>query len=760
MKLQRINYAEAVIEPFFDGSDSNRPDNRISPLSHYRIHSSNPAAVFATQEWCGVEISMNGGAPAWMELERDWDLPIEGFDKLRICSAVPAAVTETIRAQVDGRWQTLCEALPGTDASGERDYPLSGSHLEKLAIRLEHDGSQDRGVLYKWIGLTNTHRERDMLSLTSYYPADWPDYLLPEGDFVPHLGLCFDGAELDAIRRRALDGPLAKIYANLKAEAAAHLNDQPEGDIGTYVPHPDNRWARTRDLHKPGHHETMAVLAFVGLIEKNPDMMKMAVRMALSAAHCTHWTEGEVMGALNGSPWHHRSFTEEGFCRGCALVLDWAGGWLTDHAKEAIVDAIVMKGLPRLDSDFHRMEYIRTMNQGIVFSSGRIFGLLACAQFYPRYKNRIDEAEADLWEMIHDYVLPDGGTPEGPGYWNYTFVHVMPILYALARYHGKSFRESMTPVLAKTGLHGLSQLSITGDGSHTLPVNDAGCGPYSPLLLAAYHKLTGREDYAKLLSLTLQNHNAHGMDALNLLLLSPDGIPTPEKYVQEGYIALPDLGQVRMIRGDKDHGRIGLSFFTGMADVGHFHMDKGSFILETEAEALLIDRGTLPYSHPDNSTAQMPEYHNLLFPELSGARVRQIPTREGAYLVRSSFEDGRFEAVGDITRAWTDGRILENTRRIVSEDGRIYDFCDTMVLAEAAPVCFLLHTLCPCAVEGDGVLVHGAHADVRIAPVGWTPAQVECVPFGVNGSLQPVWRICLRTAAAMEHRICTRVTVI
>ncbi len=760
MRLQRINYAEAVIEAFFDGSDSDHSTHRISPLSHYRITASDPASVFAEQSWCGANLTMNGGAPAWIELERDCGVPIIGFDRLRIFSAVPTTVFETIRAQVDGQWQTLCEHLPGTDLSVERDYPISGNRLEKLSIRLEHDGSQDRGVLYKWIGLTDTARESAMLALTSEFPPDWEDMLLPEGDFEPRIGIYFDNNELESIRRRVREKPLREIYETLRNQAEAHLNDEPEKDIGECIPHPDNRWARTRDLQKTGHHETMIVLAFVGLIEKHPAMMKMAVRMALSAAFCTHWSEGGVMGLLNGAPWHHRSFTEECFCRGCALVLDWAGGWLTSHGRETILDAIIMKGLPRIESDFKRMEYIRTMNQGIVFSSGRIFGLLACAHDYPRYKNQVLEAERDLLEMIDGYVLPDGGTPEGPSYWDYTFSHAMPILYVLSRFHGTSFRDSMTPVLEKTGLHSLMQLSVTGNGAGSMPVNDAGKHCYSPVLMAAYASLTGREDYANLMALSMNVVKATGMTALNLIILSPETVPNVENYVQEGHFSLPDLGQTRIIRPDETCGRIGLSFFTGMADIGHFHMDKGSFILETQKEALLIDRGTLPYSHPDNMLAQMPEYHNLLFPELSGTRVRQKPTREGAYLVRSTYENGMFEAVGDITRAWTDERILKNTRRIVSKDVRVYLIEDEMEFTEDAPVSFLLNTLFPCEVDGNAVLIRGDYSTVRVEAENWTPANVECGLFGVDGNLRPAWRIVLRASAAKRHRLTTRITVL
>ncbi len=760
MRLQRINYAEAVIEAFFDGSDTDRPANRISPLTHYKMTSNNPEAVYAWQCWCGAEIVMNGGAPAWLEMERECDLNIQGFDRLRIFESVPKTVFKTVKAKIDGEWQSLCDREPGTDTPDECDYPISGKRMEALLIRLEHDGSQDRGALYKWIGLTDTAREEAMLALHSEYPTDWPDLLKEEGDFEPHIGIYFGKEELEVIRRRVKDEPFKAIYERIKAEAESHLNDEPEKDIGQCVPHPDNRWARKRDLHKKGHHDTMQLMAFVGLVERNADMMKMAVRMALSAVHCTRWTEGEVMGALNGTPWHHRSFTEEIFCKGCAMVLDWAGGWLTEHAQESIVDAIVMKGLPRIESDFKRMEYIRGMNQGIVFSGGRIFGLMACAHYYPRYKGQILEAERDFHEMINDYIQPDGGTPEGQAYWNYTFGNAMPTLYVLSRFHGGAFADILTPELEKTALFGLSEMSVVGDGGCYLPVNDAGSHYYSPLLMAACYKLTGREDFAKLLSLSLKNSELHGAAGMDVIIMAPDQVPEVEKYAPTGYIALPDLGQARIIREDKEQGRIGLSFFTGLADVGHFHMDKGSFILETEREALLIDRGTLPYSHPDMALAQMPEYHNLLFPELSGARVRQNPTRDGAYLVGSSYENGVFEALGDVTKAWTDRRILKNTRRIVSGDVRTYLFEDEMILSEEAPVSFLLNTPFPCERDGNAVLVKGEHSTVRVEPVGWQPVEIECVPFGVNGALQPVWRIAFRSGAKQEHRLTTKITLL
>ncbi len=749
MKLQRINHAEAIIEPFFDGSDSDRPVNRVSALTHYRIRSSDPIAVHAEQSWCGIDVVMDGGAPAWIEMERDCDLDISDFNLMRFADVRPLDVRQTLCLQVDGQWQTLTE-LPMKAPGTERDFAITGRRLEKIRIRLEHDGTQDRRVMYKWIGLSHAAREAEMLAQKSQYPTDWPDMLLPQGGFTPTIGIYFDGEELEAIRKRVGEPLLKPLYQELVKEARSYLSWEPEKDIGECIPHPDGRWARARDMHMRDFHTPMQVLAFVGLVEKDAGMMRMAVRMALSAAHCHMWSEGSVMGMLDGTIWHHRAFTEQEYCQACALVLDWAGSWMTPHAQEVVLDAIIMKGLPRIESDFRRQEYIRSMNQGIVFSAGRVFALMACAHYYPRYRDQVLEAERDLYEMIDNYILPDGGTPEGPTYWNFTFHHAMPTLYVLSRFHGKPFRESLTDQLEKTGRHGLSQLSITGDGGRSIPVNDAGANHYQPLLMAAFYQLTGKEDYARLMALSLAADGNHSMD---MFIMAPDRIPPVETYVQEGYVALPDLGQVRIIRRDEKQGRVNLHFYTGLADVGHYHMDKGSFVLETEHETLIMERGNKTYGDPNEAIGHMPESHNLLFPEFSGVRARQKASREGACLVCSSYENGRFEALGDITRAWADERIVKDTRRIESDDPCKYLIEDELILTEDAPASFLLYTAFPCEAEGNAVVVHGKHATVRIEPENWI-AEASCQQQG------EIWRIALRSGAKKEHHLRTRITIL
>lgn len=754
MRLQRINYAEAIIEPFYDGSDSDRTDKKFSQLEHYRVTASDPVKVKAEQNWHGVQVQMDRGQAAWLEMTRTCRLNIEGFDIFRIFGSIPGCVRQTVRARIDGQWVTVCDQAPGTNNTDEQDYPVSGKELTELTIRLEQDGERDSACVLYWLGLSNRQREQAMLALRSEFTPDWPD-MLQEGDFEPAIGIWFDGKELEPMRKRLHTPPFAPIYEKMRQEAEAALDAQPEQNIGEYIGNPDRRWVRARDRNNPSTAEIMTKLAFVGLVEKDSRMMRMAVRMALSVAHCDKWTES-IMGALPGCSWHHRSFTEEIYCRACALVLDWAGSWLTSYGAHAVLDAIIMKGLPRLESDFKRYEYIRRMNQGIVFSSGRIFGLLACCHFYSRYDSQLREAEKDLYEMLDAYILPDGGSVEGPSYWNYTFSQAIPIFYVLSRYHNKPLGDVVPKNMAKSGIHALSLLSITGKGNYSIPVNDAHSRVFEPSLMAALYEITGDEAYRTLLMLNLEAKNTQPDFAM--FIMAPNDLSAPDGFRQEGFTALPDLGQTRIIRSHPDFGRVSLSFFSGSADIGHYHMDKGSFVLETEQEALLIDRGVTSYNHPDTQLMQLPEYHNMLIPQLPGERLLQEPTLDGAVLKKAIFENGCFETTGDITRAWDDPRIRKQTRDIRSDRPDHFIVTDVLELEEEWDAVFWLQTHAACEAAENGVCVVGEHARVTITGVNWQP-KVSWETFGVDSELRPVCRIGLRSAPARSHTLITEITL-
>lgn len=80
-------------------------------------------------------------------------------------------------------------------------------------------------------------------------------------------------------------------------------------------------------------------------------------------------------------------------------VLDWAGELLTWHGRNMIYDAIIIKGMPRLEADVNTIDYIWHMNQGIVFVSPLISALAVISKRYLRYMHSIDRYKKILFEM-------------------------------------------------------------------------------------------------------------------------------------------------------------------------------------------------------------------------------------------------------------------------------------------------------------------------------------------------------------------------
>jgi hypothetical protein len=405
------------------------------------------------------------------------------------------------------------------------------------------------------------------------------------------------------------------------------------------------------------------------------------------------------------------------------------------------------------------------MNQGVFFSSGRIFGLLALAHFFPRYRGMLPEAEKDLNEIVDAYIQKDGGTQEGPLYWSATFHFALPLYFVLARHHGKGIASYASEALKKTGDYALSMLSITGNGILTYPLNDAHAGLYPPELMAAFWRLTGGESFRRVLAAELarslgelQAGKAPSVQPMpELFILAPDELPEVTRCGEAGYYVLPDLGIARLVRKDPRLGQVGFLLISGMADGGHYHHDKGSFILETGHESLLIDRGIVTYSHPDVHLMGWPQYHNLFLPVFEDRIVLQKAVRRGAFLDHTEYRGDAFSAVADSTGAWDDKRVLENRRRVTSPSAREYLLEDSLKTSEPSTGMFILNTYLPGVREGNAVILKGERCLVRVEAEDWTPERIVIEEFGVDGELRPVTRISFISGKAVVHQIRTRI---
>jgi hypothetical protein len=761
MRVVPINEAEAIIEPFWDGGSSEHPTDKYSLLEQYRLLIPPSVRGRIVQTWCSVDVHLDKAAPGEVvAMERECDLPLGDYDVLRVFAALPRWMTMTVRACIDGVERIVLDHVPGVDTTDEFDGPFLGSRLTWLRLEFALTEPRPGVARLEWLGLANKAAQARMEARPSPYTPDWPGALAEVAETLqPQIGIFFSAQELEALRRKLSAGPLHQAYLALRKQAEQDLQLNPEQEIGYLIPRPDRRWCRNRDMKRTCTAGIMERLAFVGLVEGNLEMSRMAARMALSAAHCDTWCES-IMGVFPGATWHHRSFTEEIYCRACALVLDWAGACLTPHGRQIIRDAIIMKGLPRIESDFKRMEYIRHMNQGIVFSSGRIIGLLGLLPAYPRYVSVLEEAERDLHEMIDSYVHEDGGTLEGMGYWNYTFSTAMPLFYALARHHGQSLKEYATPTLLKTGDYALAMLSTKGDGLTYLPINDAHADQYlAPSLVAAYAQLSANPAWADLYAAMMEKVELR--PDLYHFILAPETVKPGAPVVRPKFAVLPVVGQVSSVRHDPALGYVHFHLCSGPTYGGHYHEDKGSFILEAGGEVLACDRGVTSYDHPEVALIGMAARHNLVYPESpEGVLMRQPGNAPGGLLTSALEHEGAILLASDNLGAWAPGLFRKNLRRVFSPTPDLYLLDDELALEQPWVVSFRLNSTYPMEARDGAYWVRGERAALRVVPLNWVPSEATWDVEGVDCHLHPTHLLRLATAPAASHRLLTAIQVV
>lgn len=763
MKLIEINEAEAIIEPFFDGgtSDIEETEPRYCVFDEYKTETLSGAVAAGQQAWAYVSIRVDKTVleKPVLRMSRSCDLDVSDYDTFIVFASWPKDFRVSAEAVIDGKNVPLLDKVRGTGVSNEYTAPFQGSHLQALTFTFYCDKDGAAGDM-SWLGLAHSGRLEQMLARKQQYPHNWPGCFADPVpcEPVPEIGILMDGEDLKELREKLAQQPFRSLYEAKKQKAEEQMSICPEDYIGRLVPHYDQRFSRSRDIahqlvpaeNAGGISEVIENLAFVGIVENNLEMMRMAVRHALSIAHCEYWCESP-MGILPGATWHHRSFTENHYCKVVALVLDWCGQLMTPFAKQILRDALAMKGLPRIESDFRRMEYIRSMNQGIVFSYGRIFAQLALLPKHPRYAKDLVLSEQDLKEMIGNYVNQDGGTPEGPGYWMFTFNEVLPAFYALARYHKQPFTY-YKDLFAKTGDFELSMLSCEDNSTVMFAVNDAHPRNHIRCALAAsLYQFTGKAAWKNLYERLIQGGY---MDGDTFALISaplPDGTQLPEEPLNRLFPFTGQLGSVRQGEDLQTH----LHLCSGATCSSHFHEDKGSIILEAGGEPLCPDCGCGYYYESELQYLQFASSHNLLCPIFAD----DVPARQGRYdeggkIITVRQEGESIEFVSDDTAAWSGSPYKKVQRRVVSPFAELILLQDSFQLDKAQNVEFLLGCKGEWMIENKQAHAKVGDVTLRLLPLNWS-LENAAVRRMEDGEHRPVWQLRAPVAQEKEGQLLT-----
>ena len=763
MRPTPINDAEAVIEAFWDTA--------LSDIDCYDFRVAKGTGARCTQGWCWVDLSWQSATPGQtiFQMTRDLDIELEDYDALRIRCAVPSSAKLTVKAVVDSRERMVIDGAIGPDKKWEYTGPVEGKRLERLTIIYDAVKAGVGSGTMQWVSLVNRSLEQVRRSRQSPYTPDWPKFLQPDNHPVkqsPTLGLLFDADDLTRIRQNVAHPSFRPLMDRLREKAHHHLAAQPEQfimDAGATI----NRHHRAYDIARgTSDPSNMAIVCgFVGLVDENPELLRMSARGMLAMAHAAYWDDC-FQEHFPGSFFDNRSFTATDYSYACALGLDWAGSVLTDAGRRIILEAISKKGLSLINKDFIQYEYIFDCNQAACFSEGRIAGLLAMRSMWPRVQAWIELAQRDLIESL-DRVFnqtEDHGSLEGPSYGGATLFRALRALTMLSRYKGKTLKEIAPKSMIGCSNYCFMFLSTAGPAGRFIPYGDGQNVFHLDMVSLMSLAADGDPRWEQLRSAMIAQHTPPGQDgntsAPGLLTLIFTDPPKSDGSVDLPAFAL--LGATGILESCRQTpaGPIRLQFIGAAENASHVHQDKGSFILEAFGDTLAIDRGMVNYGHPLSRTLMLVQMHNVLTPTPADDRYpEQELIAEHCALPTGKGDRCSLDAEIDTTAIWIDQPFKKCRRRIHSPDPTLFFIEDVVEFAEPRGVVFHLHTNWPITREKGSFLISGQRSRLLVTPI-WNPAEAAFCENLFDRDNRPVNHLTITSGPGRSYSLVTVLQVL
>lgn len=306
--------------------------------------------------------------------------------------------------------------------------------------------------------------------------------------------------------------------------------------------------------------------------------------------------EQEMLAASAFSDWNPSHFLDVSeMTMALAIGYDWLHDRLSRHSRSIIGTAIYEKGLRASENSGHAWFFRADNNWNQVCNAGMIYGALATYERAPEYCKALIEkclASNPTAQKCYD---PDGGYPEGFGYWSYGTGFEVMLVAALQSALGtdagiaaqESFMRSatfMTYMVAPSGK--CYNFYDSGSGASCIPakywfarqLND-------PSVVAVDEQFIrqGRIPSDRLLPIYMLF--ASGLD------LSHSRMPAARVWVNHG------IAPVFIYRSGWDNPDD--TYFAikgGRASSNHAHMDAGSFIYESDGVRWAVDLGSHDYN--------------------------------------------------------------------------------------------------------------------------------------------------------------------
>ena len=491
--------------------------------------------------------------------------------------------------------------------------------------------------------------------------------------------------------------------------AEAARNARPESGIHEFAKSggSTSQHARVRD-RDTARLEGSTQWATAGLVLRDPELLRMAARYALSLAISEHWETG-FMSSLPGSPWEDRAFRRSYTAEDIAFILDVGGEGLSDAGRLYLMRRLAEEGIGPINFVTWRHEYIFHCNQLAYFNTGRMYAYLVLEREWPRVRPYTDLAYRDAVNNLELVIMPDGGSLEGPGYLCPTVRENYDVLKHYARARGLEIGTIVPDVLKRTSTYAAAVASTTDDD--VIAICDAG----SEFGGESLDVLTELVPGSYWTTIANKQRRSRGEPLL------PDAPSLP------AFVAMPDTGLIASVRHLGSH-RVKLLLMGHKAGADHTHEDKGSFVLEFAGEAFALDLGIGDYGDPIHMQYKHCQRHNMLVPVGIAARAHPDRPLHADVKPVGEGDETSFHARIDATAGW-DGFYKRWLRTWDSPTPDRLTIRDEYELADGDGVEFYWQTRLPCEARGNTVVITGAEGTVTLTAPEDCRIRIDTLPL-------------------------------
>ncbi|MBT3272311.1 MAG: hypothetical protein HN368_04085 [Spirochaetales bacterium] len=698
-----INAGESIIEPFWDP--------QISQFEKWEVADGSRHGLRVYQNWCwlGFEWTGRPADSSAMEIHRTTKVACAGFDNIIMSAVVPDGASIALSIKTDTGERSL--SWPISDGS-KQEYELSldgAAAILHLAIEISTEMTGISAGWINWIGISNLDLTAAHVEQWNRFDAQWEGFLKPldfEPTFAPQAALLVTEDALENLIEIHNGQILQTGTSSILEAAESAAATPPENMIGEFV----NFWTDTRYNRVRDHGKLLigggTAAAAAGVLTKDKDLHRLAARYGMSIASCDSWDSGFQTHFRDG-PFEHRSFVPSLCLQDLAIILDLAGEWFTEAGRDLILRRMAEEGLGSINFNTWKHDYIFECNQLAWFTPGRILASLILEKTWPRAAAQSDLAISDLTESLKHAILPDGGYPEGPTYFQCVSKDALLPYLVYTQARGLTMSEIVPDSVFKTEAFA-ELIASTDESSDCIPICDA----------RSHMDLTGLALIAHLMPesqwvrIYRKKLSREGGKPAHLLAMNKDSEIPHEAPPFEPFIQLQEMGPVASVRSSNDCV-VKLFVQGNKANAGHAHEDKGSFVLEFAGDTFLMDPGTCDYSYPNSMLLKNCERHNMLVP--TGVQERPFPLNPLPFDVKPTADGDEvsFNAEIDLSPGW-EGLYKKWIRTWTSSEPFLIEISDDYELARGDGVAFLLNTQLPVKVDTGGVEISGRKGVVYI----------------------------------------------